>query len=781
MRSAAALSAVAVALLVAGCDRAAAPSAPAALEAISVVEQEGVAGAHAAAPPAVLVLGDDGRPLPGAQVHFAITAGDGVLPGEVVTSDNRGEARLASWRLGTVAGDNAVTATIAGLASPGVTFRATGRAGPPARLGLLVEPAPTTTSGGLLLPQPVLQLFDEHGNPAPVAGVTITATVTPATLELEDNVAVTGSSGRAAFEWLRLHGQTGSYTLSFSAPAIGTVAAAAQLSLVPEAPGICSGAMPLAFALGETRRVSLDRPRGMTCLDFDIDRSAGQQYLVLMENMPLFGPRDGAFFDAAMHGQLPSARDFSYSLRSMPRDAAGNVIITAGPRLAMPAVPEDAGHSWDFGEGPIYEIRPEPPAGGVAEPYIMNTKGQALGLSSSSVTPMAGDTIHGIWMERLTHLGIPTGQQSAVIRYVSDALIIAEDVRLPTLQRQDGGFNTPLHADTLQAIAREYERHSRQQSDMLFDGRHNAAVTNIRGGRVLAVHSIMYATNIWGYTYSSTDYFVFDYWVGQTLGRNGTLNQRVQRVVDNLFMHEVAHMREIGLLQQAGVANRRGNTWFVEGFARFTERLPIAARLLDTADPSRTGNVVLPMNSAFGTAFFRDDVPTYLSMTGAAFSGYQNSSYVFDYFADQVALQGGDWRSAIREFVIAAGRPTEIDALTTRWTGVTLPELFTRARIALFLDDIGKPGDNIGTSGLPDWTQYHQFRLRDSRPVTTGTDPRTAFLRLAPGQPQEISHILAPGAAWGWIIDGQAATGSARFSLSGPTTSNAVVSVTRIR
>lgn len=376
-------------------------------------------------------------------------------------------------------------------------------------------------------------------------------------------------------------------------------------------------------------------------------------------------------------------------------------------------------------------------------------------------------------MERLSHLGIPSGPQSAVVRLVSGELIIAEDVRLATLQRANGGFNTPLHPDTLAAIASEYAQHARQQSDMLFDNRHNAAVENNRAGRVIAVHSIMYASNIWGYTYSSSDYFVFDYWV-TTNGSAGGINQRVQRVVDNLFMHEVAHMREFGMLQRANVTNRRGNQWFVEGFARFSERLPIAARLLGSPDPSRTSNVVLPLNPAFGGAQFRDDVPTYLNVATSAFEGYQHSSWIFDYFADHVAYGGGDWRAAMREFIVAAGRPDAIDAVTMRWTGVTLPELFTRARIALFLDDIGTPG-------LPSWTQYHQFQLRSSRPPGSIPDPRVLFPRLVPGSAVDLSGNVAPGAARGYIIDGAQATGDARFHVSGTAAPNAILSVTRIQ
>jgi hypothetical protein len=759
------------------CERALAPALPAAIAAVTPEDQQGVVGTPVEHAPGVRVTGQDGRPVSGVEVHFTVAGGGTVSSAQVVT-DARGEARLAAWRLGPVAGEQVVTAA-AGIgpsaASPTVVFRATARPGAAARLALIVAPAGISATGSVLMPAPVVQALDEFGNETPAAGIAVTAAAQPASVQLEDHVATTNAHGRAEFPWLRLTGESGNYSLSFSAPNLTPATLSSSLSLVPETPGICSGAVPLAFALGETRRVTLDRPRGLNCLDYDHARSAGQQYLILVENMPMFGEYGTALYDATRFGQPQSSAEFSYALRSAPRDAAGQVVLGAARQLLVQQVPEQHAHAWDFGAGPIYELQPEPPPGGVPEPWIERAGGQRLDAASTAASPAVGDTIRGIRMEPLPHLGIAGGLQSAVVRYVSSELIIAEDVRLASLQRQGGGFNTPLHPDTLHAIAQEYSRHARQQSDLLFDGRHNAAVETVRGGRVIAVHSIMYATNIWGYTYSSGDYFVFDYWVGSN-GTTGGLNQRVQRVVDNLFMHEIAHMRELGMLQRAAVTNRRGNRWFVEGFARFTERQPIAARLLEAADPSRTANGVLPLNPIFGGSFFRDDVPTYLNMPASVFSGYQNSSYIFDYFADQVALQGGDWRAALREFIVAAGRPDVIDALTLRWTGATLPELFTRARLALYLDD-------IGTAALPAWTQYHQFQLRASRPPTTaaGTDPRNSFVRLVPGQGLEVTHTVAPGAAWGYVIDGTQATGNGRFSLTGPATANAVLSITRIR
>jgi hypothetical protein len=105
--------------------------------------------------------------------------------------------------------------------------------------------------------------------------------------------------------------------------------------------------------------------------------------------------------------------------------------------------------------------------------------------------------------------------------------------------------------------------------------------------------------------------------------------------------------------------------------------------------------------------------------------------------------------------------------------------LFTRARVALYLDD-------IGTAGLPAWTQYHQFRLRESRPANgaaAASDPRNAWPKVAPGQSVDVDVTVANGAAFAVIVDG-AQTGAADgvFMLDLPRAMpNAVLSVVRIR
>ncbi|NJD11549.1 MAG: hypothetical protein FIB01_14320 [Gemmatimonadetes bacterium] len=293
------------------------------------------------------------------------------------------------------------------------------------------------------------------------------------------------------------------------------------------------------------------------------------------------------------------------------------------------------------------------------------------------------------------------------------------------------------------------------------------------------MHTLMYANNIWGYTYSSSYYFAFDYWVSSTNGTTPGLPQHPQRVADDLFMHEIAHLRHYGMLERAGRTAQRGNQWLVEGFARFTERLPIANRLLGLVTPSRTGNLVLPRNPAFGNSYYFDDVPTYLQAGAAMFGGYGASSYVFDYFADQVALRGGEPLGALRDFLLAAGTRARLDSTVVRWLPDvgSFEELFTRSRVALYTDD-------YGVGPLPAWTQYQQFQLRASRPPGSQAlnDPRNAWLKVTPGQPFSTELTpLAAGTARGVLIDGTAASGSARISIDASRMANGVISIVRIR
>lgn len=744
-------------VVLSACDRSEAPVPPARVEAAAPLEQSATVADTVAVAPAVRVLAEDGSPVPGTSVQF-IASGDG---SKVAHASRRtgadGTASAGSWQLGNAAGDYRVIAYVDGLDAP-VVFRTAATAAAPSGLRLLTAPAAVAVSGVPLAVQPRVRVIDTYGNPVHLAGVSVTAVSDGATTA--GDVVASDSLGVATFSALSVSGQPGSYALRFTSAGLVTAPAAEPVRIVAADP--CSNALLLAMQPGELRRYPLAETPPL-CMEWNAESSSGQEFLVLLEHMPASGSYESALFA----GAEPGAPPLWFAVHASPAGLAA-----AAPPYALRAGEAPASAAgWDFGDGVLLE----------GEPVHLPFEGAPLLLrdgdfvSLSVADPVPGDTLH-LRMEGIPRLGVLAGNQRAVVRHVSQHLIIAEDVRLKTsLFRENGRRNTPLTDADLSGIATAYEQAARIQGDLLFDSRHNNAVEQARAGRVVAVHSLTGAGNIWGYTYPSGDYFIWDFWAG-TDGSTRGFNQHPQRVADNLFMHEIAHLRHMGLLQRNGLPPR-GNRWLVEGFARFVERLSIAARLTGSHDFSRTGNVALPRDPIYNNAYFRDDVPTFLNAGTAFMEGYHHSAWVFDYFADHVAARGADWRVALREFTVAAGAPATLDASIARWLpGLTGPELVTRARLALYLDDL--PG-----AALPDWTQYLQYRLRESRPAGTAeaADPRNAWPLMPAGTAGEVAGALTPGSAWAFRIAGDARATTTRYRVHVPISPAATLSIVRIR
>lgn len=91
--------------------------------------QSGIVGANLPAPISLTIRDQDGNPMAGVGVTFAVTAGGGVIVNPAVTTGPSGVAS-ASWILGNAvgSGNNAASATIVGYAGPTPTFTASGTA-----------------------------------------------------------------------------------------------------------------------------------------------------------------------------------------------------------------------------------------------------------------------------------------------------------------------------------------------------------------------------------------------------------------------------------------------------------------------------------------------------------------------------------------------------------------------------------------------------------------------------------------------------------------------------
>lgn len=101
---------------------------PARLDAVSDLGRSSTVGTPIPGGVVVKVSDASGHPVAGASVAFSVTLGNGSTNPRIALTDPKGRA-TAIWTLGTVAGSNAVVATVSGVSTQ-VTFAATGTAGP---------------------------------------------------------------------------------------------------------------------------------------------------------------------------------------------------------------------------------------------------------------------------------------------------------------------------------------------------------------------------------------------------------------------------------------------------------------------------------------------------------------------------------------------------------------------------------------------------------------------------------------------------------------------------
>jgi hypothetical protein len=185
-------STAAVVLIAAGAcaDGGTGPARPASLAAVTPVEQTVVVASPARVPPAVRVSDERGRGLPGVEVAFAVTQGTGTVSASALT-DADGVAVAADWVMGTEAQENALTASVPGLAP--VVFRAT--AGPGEAVAMQREgPALRSSQAGTVQGDSILvRVVDRHGNGVP--GVEVSFSTSHGTLSRER--VTTGAQGWA--------------------------------------------------------------------------------------------------------------------------------------------------------------------------------------------------------------------------------------------------------------------------------------------------------------------------------------------------------------------------------------------------------------------------------------------------------------------------------------------------------------------------------------------------------------------------------------------------------
>ena len=168
--------------------------------------QSAQVGADVSSPPAVRVIDQFGNAVPGVTVTFAVTqsggapgassppaAADGLVEPATATTGSNGVAAVQRWRLGTMAGQNRLKASVQGLAD--LTFTATGTPGAPASMSLSAGDNQSAPAGGAVPVRPAVLVRDPHGNNVP--DVVVTFVVMAGGGSVQGAAATTSAAGVA--------------------------------------------------------------------------------------------------------------------------------------------------------------------------------------------------------------------------------------------------------------------------------------------------------------------------------------------------------------------------------------------------------------------------------------------------------------------------------------------------------------------------------------------------------------------------------------------------------
>jgi adhesin/invasin len=160
------------------------------MERVAGDAQRAPAGTPVAVPPAVRVVDQDGEPVAGLRVTFAVTGGAGSIEGADQTTDGDGVARLDSWTLGTSPATNTLEARAAVEGSP-VIFTAEGFSlvQQVDRLVFLVQPHDAKKKDIISFR---VALVDVNGNVVPLSEVFIYVDLFPEGSDVPNNPLLKG-------------------------------------------------------------------------------------------------------------------------------------------------------------------------------------------------------------------------------------------------------------------------------------------------------------------------------------------------------------------------------------------------------------------------------------------------------------------------------------------------------------------------------------------------------------------------------------------------------------
>jgi hypothetical protein len=192
--------------------------------------QSATAGSSVTVAPAVRVTDAHGNAVRDVAVTFAVIQGDGSLlaagtgaseAANVASSTGAdGVASVAAWRLGTLAGDNALEVRATGVA-PALGFHALATAGPAALLTVQAGNNQVGPAGSRLPIPPAVHVADAFGNS--VAGATVTFEITDGGGAVSGATRSSGPNGVATVEAWDLGPLPGPNTLSAHAGPLAPV------------------------------------------------------------------------------------------------------------------------------------------------------------------------------------------------------------------------------------------------------------------------------------------------------------------------------------------------------------------------------------------------------------------------------------------------------------------------------------------------------------------------------------------------------------------------------
>jgi hypothetical protein len=205
---------------------------PAHVSAVSDLIRTAIVGATIPGGLVVAVTDASGRPVSGASVAFAVTGGNGSTTPRIATTGSNGQA-TATWTLGTIAGDNVITASVSGVGSS-VTFHATGTPGP--TVNLLLSPQSVRMPVNVDSARITASSLDLFGNPTTPVPVLVPRD--PTLLSVDANGFV-HALRRGSATWVIATSGLKSDSVLVTVLAVGQ--------------SICTGAVPpLELAIGQT-------------------------------------------------------------------------------------------------------------------------------------------------------------------------------------------------------------------------------------------------------------------------------------------------------------------------------------------------------------------------------------------------------------------------------------------------------------------------------------------------------------------------------------------------